>query len=205
MGFCHCRSASGDLGRPRDGPGGLALKRCGHTSVIQRGRPTPAPSRAAECRCRPLSLPSELPSLPSAMLPCNQRTRVRPPGRAACSAPTTLRVGGAPVVRCQSPQPTAALSRCALLSSHDGDCLRITDQVVVAQQKRIVVLGEQAVQPVNVALRAGEQPLRLQPGGGTTVVSRPDVVMPVMRPAWAWCYQSRRSRVTGADACYDCR
>jgi hypothetical protein len=67
-----------------------------------------------------------------------------------------LRVGGAPVARCQSPQPTAALSRCALLSSHGGDCLRIADQVVVVQQKRIVVLGEQASQRVDVALRAGE-------------------------------------------------
>lgn len=87
----------------------------------------------------------------------------------------------------QSLQSAAALPSCTLLRSHEGNCLRITDQVVVMHQKRVVVLGEEAPQRVDVAFRTDEQSFRFQPSGlaivvlqhGDTVASEGSTVMPI--------------------------
>jgi hypothetical protein len=71
--------------------------------------------------------------------------------------------------RGESPEPTVTLSRCALLSSDDGNRLRIADQVVVVHETCVIVLCEEAPQRIDVSLWSDEQALALQPCGQAAV------------------------------------
>lgn len=72
-------------------------------------------------------------------------------------------VSGLSPASCEPPQPPASLSARTLLCTGERDGSGITDVVVQGKQQRVLILGEETLQNLDVRMGADHQTLRLEP------------------------------------------